>query len=191
MENLLTTFEGPTKERAKKHQRTNVYFSATAICIATLGRLAPSARKQLRAINLQEDCRSIANPEVHAEGLIGYRTENRQLRFRMQASFSTMLAPSFWTKPAQLLKHPATGTMAQVHDYMRILVDWLMRTAASTKLGMPKRSFSVVLDAQSQEGAYLWQYVSKAASVRVHLSEEMLTYDGTEELILPAMYATL
>ena len=194
MENLLTTFEGPTKERAKKHQETNVYFSAIAICIATLGRLAPSARKQLRAINLQEDCRSIANPEVHAEGLIGYRTENRQLRFRMQASFSTMLAPSFWTKPAQLLSRPATGTLAQVHDYMRILVDWLIRTAALTKLGMPKNSFAVVLDAQSQHAAYLWQYISRAASTRAHMPEDILNEDerdGAEELILPAMYMAL
>ena len=194
MENLLTTFEGPTKEGAKTYRETNAYFSATAICIATLGRLAPSARKDLRSINLQEDCRSVANPEVHAEGLISYCMENRKLQFRMQASFSTMLAPSFWTKPAQLLSRPATGTFAQVHDYMRILVDWLIRTAALTKLGMPKASFAVVLDAQSQHAAYLWQYISKAASVRVHMTEEISTEDerdGAEKLVLPAMYSTL
>ena len=194
MESLLTTLQAPPRERAKTYQETNVYFSATAICIATLDRLTPRARKQLRSINLREDCRGVGNPEVHAEGLINYCKENRKLQFRMQASFSTMLAPSFWTKPASLVAQRATGTWANVHDYMRILVDWLMRTAALTKLGMPKNSFAAVLDAQSQEAAYLWQYISRAASTRAHMPEDILNEDerdGAEELILPAMYMAL
>jgi len=139
MEDLLTVVQGPTRERARTYEGINHYISATAICIAALSRLMPTTRKHLRNIILQEDCRSLGNPEVHAEGLIGYCTENRKLHFLMQASFSTMLAPSFWSKPDALLTYPSRGTIACVHSYIRILVDWLMRTAALTNLGCRKR----------------------------------------------------
>ncbi|KAI4703209.1 hypothetical protein J4E81_002086 [Alternaria sp. BMP 2799] len=188
MEDLLTVVQGPTRERAKTYEGINHYFSATAICIAALSRLTPTSRKHLRNIILQEDCRSLGNPEVHAEGLIGYCTENRKLHFLMQASFSTMLAPSFWSIPDALLTYPDRGTSTRVHSYIRILVDWLMRTAALTKLGMPKTSYAVVLDAQSPQAVYLWHYISQAAPVRAHIPEELLKYETAVDNSIPVLH---
>jgi len=189
MEELLIDAQCPTTECEKRHRRINFYFSAAAVCIARLSKLTPSIRKKLRSIILQEDCKSVGNPEVHAEGLIKYCTENGKLRFQMQASFSTLLAPAFWSLPGRLLNDPDTETRIHVYAYIRILLDWVMRTTALAKLGMPKRSFTVVLDARSEQATYIWQYFSKAASTRVHFPEGLVSVNGSQEAGLFFMYA--
>ena len=189
MEELLNVAQCPRADCVKRHPRINFYFSAAAVCIARLSKLTPSTRKELRSIILQEDCKSVGNPEVHAEGLIKYCTENCKLRFEMQASFSTLLAPSFWSLHSRRLDDLDTELRIHVYAYIRILLDLLMRTTALTKLGMPKRSFTVVLDARSEQAIYIWQYFSKAASTRLHCPKELLSSSASQEAGLFLMYA--
>ncbi|EDU50399.1 hypothetical protein PtrSN002B_006268 [Pyrenophora tritici-repentis] len=143
------------------------YFSATAICIATLDRLPSSVRKQLRSIVLQEDCRSVGNPEVHAEGLVPYYTETPNMRIHMQTGLHTMLAPTFWTNARAESPSPDVVTCGNLHHYIRILIDWLLRTFTLSSHGMPAGSFVATLDIRSKEAASTWEYLERAAGARV------------------------
>jgi hypothetical protein len=188
MEQLLTE---PQAQDEGGCQGLKLYFSATAVCIATLSRSPASVRKQLRSILLQEDCRSISNHEVHAEGLIRFCIENSRLRILMHAGFSTYLAPSFWTLQDVALRPP---TRTRKHDYFRIAIEWLIRTATLQSLGIPLGCFTVAFDARSEEAAYLWRCLEQAAAARAHLPGNLAdtdARDATGRQVLTEMFATL
>jgi hypothetical protein len=169
-----------------------LYFSATAICIATLKRLTKQNRVQMRSVILQEQCRSISNPEVHTEGLISYCKENTKLHIVMHAGFSTNLCPSLWAKRDAALLSPRDATQTRKHNYIRIAVDRLIRTAALPSLGMPSHSFKVVLDVHPEGAGYSWRYIQRAAVARAHLSDSILhSDDNTDTWILTDMFAKL
>ena len=194
IESFLTTPLNPGAEFVRGDERVVTYFSATAICIATLARISSDIRKSLRLIILQENCRGVGNPEVHAEGLIPYCTANPNMRVHMQAGLSTVLALSLWAIQLPLSSLLYSAMRGRIHNYIRILVDWLVRTATLPSLGMPAKSFSVTLDLCSKEALFIWEYTEKAAAARDNLPEALVSHDereGTESGVLMAMYARL
>jgi len=160
-----------------EYENVTLYFSATAICIDALSRLQTDIRKNVRSINLQEEARSISNPETHAEGLIPFCLENSKLHIHMQAGFYTNLVPSCWAKSEAVTRPPKCVTWCLLHDHMRVVLEWLIRLAALPSQGMPSASFVVELEARSDEAAYIWDSIINAATLRASLPAAMADYE--------------
>jgi len=160
-----------------EHVDVTLYFSATAICIDALSRLHADIRKNIRSVNLQEEARSISNPEAHAEGLIPFCLENSKLHIRMHAGFSTNLAPSCWAKSEAVTRSPGFLTWCRLHDHMRVVLEWLIRLAASPFQGMPSASFVVELEARTDEAAHIWNSIINAAALRASLPAALADYE--------------
>ena len=172
MEQLLTPQSQEGEDWTRQHFHIKLCFSATAICAATLRRLPTNVRKHVRSIILRENCRAVSYPDAHAEGLIPFCKENLRLRILSMAGLTTNLAPSFWEAYG-----PGEDTyvwnLGAKYLYIRILVDWLTRTADLHRRGMPNESFTATLDVRSQEAFRLWRYVERAAAVAQHLVERL------------------
>jgi hypothetical protein len=193
IEQLLTEAQNPNEEEYRDNcEGVKLYSSATATCIATLSRLTTNTRMQMRSIILREECRSISNHEVHAEGLVKFCKENPKLRVVMHAGFATNFSPSLWADRGAALSPPRNATRTRKYDYVRIAVDWLIRTAALPLRGMPSRSFTLFLDVCSEGATYLWRYIQHAASARAQLPEFVLGSDvNCNKWVLMNMFATL
>jgi hypothetical protein len=157
MQQLLGAEDPDEWDWARERQDIEFYFSATAICITTLARLKPNTRMKVRYVVLQEDCRGVGNPkcraECHAEGLIQFCTENPKLRIHTHAGPSTNLAPSsgeIWHP----MSRPYVSSLHATHYYVRVLVEWLIRTASLPSRGLPPGSFTVDLDMRAKEAAH-------------------------------------
>ena len=157
---------------ARQHSHIKLYFSATAICTATLGRLTSDIRKHVRSITLREDCRAVSNPDAHAEGLIRFCRDNLRLRILSVAGLTTNLAPSFWESFAPA-KEAYMNAFHASYFYSRILVDWVIRTADLHRRGMPNESFTATLDVRFEKAFHLWRYVERAAAVALYLVERL------------------
>lgn len=176
---------------ARDYQSLRFYFSATAVCIATLSRLTPTARKHVRTIDLREDCKGVSNPEAHADGLIPFCVENPKLRILIHAGLSTNLVPSLWAKPNARSPQPWAAKMALPHDYLCVIIDWLLRTASLPERGMPSGSLAAILDASSDEATSLWRQIERAAAAREILPEAIENSEREEHMdigILQKMY---
>jgi hypothetical protein len=192
MEQLLTPVTPNQWDWTREYGLVKLYFSATAICIDALSRLQQDIRMDICSIVLQEEARSISNPEAHAEGLIPFCVENTRLRVRMQAGFSTNLAPSFWARSGAVTSGSSFATRSIVHDYTRIFIEWLIRLAALPSRGMPSASFVVDIDARSDGAAHIWKSTIKAATIRANLPDTVADIEdrnGTSRSVLTRMFS--
>jgi len=177
VEALLMPPDSESYDWPRIYSQVKFYFSATAIRIATLGRLTTEARKPIRSIILSENCRAVSSPDAHAEGLIPFCTENKQLRILMQAGFTTNLVPSYWEWAILMDKTTSSRLFGDQCCYPRILVDWLMRIAALPSRGMPSGSFVVDLNARQPKAALFWTCQECVAAKRLQLPQHLVNYD--------------
>lgn len=141
-------------------------FSASAIFNHVLRRLKLATRKHLRSVVLDEYCKSVGGPAVHAEGLIGFCIENPKLEVLMRAGFSGNLVPSVWTLPEFDGSVSRSAFSAPVHTYLCIRVDWMIRIAMLPSHGMPQGAFRDLLEARSEDGIGIWKTVEQTAAAR-------------------------
>jgi hypothetical protein len=166
MESLLISPPIRTFDCAKDYQSIAWYFSATTVLIHALRRLEPDVRKHLRSVVLREDCKSVGNPAVHAEGLMPFCLENSRLRILTRAGLSSNVIPSIWVFPCFI--HPVIDGLARASSdtYYCVIIDWLIRMASLPTRGMPAHSFKVLLEVQSEEAIRLWSKLEEVAAAR-------------------------
>jgi hypothetical protein len=134
-------------------------FSAAALAIRFLSRLPVSLRMHLRKIRLHEDRVSVAYPETHAQGLIKFCIENPKLHierrvdmwrnvFQSLLCYNEVSALTFAWETEWLSN--TTNTERGPGLWSLPLTDrvalWMMEALALLPLGMPKESFTLVLD---------------------------------------------
>lgn len=134
-------------------------FSAAALAIRFLSRLPVGLRMHLRKIRLHEDSVSVAYPETHAQGLIRFCIENPKLRIERHLdlwrnvfqslpctdeveSFNFILEKSWITDTTDSDRGPGLWSLT-LTDKVAL---WMMEALALLPLGMPKESFTLVLD---------------------------------------------
>lgn len=133
-------------------------FSATALAIRFLSRLPTYLRMNLRNIRLHEDSMSVAYPETHAQGLIKFCIENPKLHIErhldlwrnvFQSPSNDEIGPflfsfeqSWVTSTTDSERSPGLGSLA-LTDHVAL---WIMEALALLPLGMPKESFTLILD---------------------------------------------
>ncbi|KAI4683949.1 uncharacterized protein J4E84_006789 [Alternaria hordeiaustralica] len=133
-------------------------FSAATMAIAFLGSISTETRLSIRKILLLEDHTSVAWPECHGQGLVTYCQENLKLRIERRVDLWRACLPS-----ASTPLHAITGrALAYLREYKydRIaasivsrgemghggVADWIMEALALESLGMPPKSFTLIID---------------------------------------------
>jgi hypothetical protein len=150
---------------ALEYRRVKWYFSATTVAIDFLERLPREDRMRLRCLVLEEKCRSVANPECHAEGLIPFCRENKDLRITMTASIWTNMAPSIWVDYWGRHMEDEDGELS-IEFYLYTIVDWLHRTSNLTSIGMPPNAFSMLLEGSLPETLQIWDHLKQLAALK-------------------------
>jgi hypothetical protein len=174
MESLLISPPGPqTSDCAQRYHSIAWYFSATTVLIHFLRRLEPDVRKHLRSVVLREDCKSVGNPAVHAEGLVPFCMENPRLRILTRAGLSSNVIPSIWALPCFQQSASRGFAKASGIKYYCVIIDWLIRMASLPTRGMPANSFKVLLEVQSEEAVQLWRQLEKIAAAREALPKSV------------------
>lgn len=132
-------------------------FSAASVAIKFLASLTSGLRLCLRHIRLLENNTSVAFPESHAHGLINFCVENPKLRVERRVSV--------WKTIIQQQSHDTRSVVddlegipeAQITDSCNDagfstvratnnIALWVMEAASLIPAGMPRDSFSLVLD---------------------------------------------
>jgi len=184
-----------SSDRAQGYRNIRWYFSATAVFLDLLRRLKPEFRKQFRSVVLREDCKSVASPAVHAEGLIKFCVENPKVQILMHAGFSSNLVPTSWAMPLpgeQTTRRTIGPT--SVDTYLSVAVDWMIRMWMLPSRGMPTGSFKILLEARSAEAIELWTLIEKWATARQVLPasfQEPITPGRVYDCILMHMFSYL
>lgn len=134
-------------------------FSAASLAIRFLSRLPVHLRMHLRKIRLHEDRVSVAYPETHAQGLIRFCVENPKLRIERRLDLWRNVFQSLWyddevdallfsfedrwvTDTTDNERGPGLWSMPLTHK----IALWMMEALALLPLGMPKESFTLILD---------------------------------------------
>ncbi|KAK4076919.1 uncharacterized protein Triagg1_3886 [Trichoderma aggressivum f. europaeum] len=134
-------------------------FSAAAVATRFLSRMPKSLRLCLRNIRLREDAVSVANPECHAQGLIEFCVENPKLHIerRLDLWRNVFQSPSMamdilvfifenqweWSNPDDT----GRGRGLCSYSLTESVALWITEALALVGLGMPKKSFTLILDA--------------------------------------------
>jgi hypothetical protein len=136
-------------------------FSAASVAIKFLSSIPSKLRLHLRHIRLLENNVCVAFPESHAQGLISYCVENPKLHIERRVNVWKTIIQQPASDFAQSETVNDLGaapedqkTLALCYDHtgfstVRItnnLALWVMEAAALIPAGMPKESFTLVLD---------------------------------------------
>jgi hypothetical protein len=180
MENLLTEpgcwgnlmAEFPEAEAGDfdctlEYRRVRWYFSATTIAIDFLGQLPREERMRLRCLVLDENRRGVANSECHAEGLIPFCHENKDLRVKMLSSIRTNMVPSLWVNYWGIgIEAERNDGVVSLHRYLYAIIDWFVRSANLCSNGMPPDAFTMILEGRSPEMVNLWTTLKQLAAIK-------------------------
>ncbi|KAI1734082.1 hypothetical protein F4680DRAFT_439409 [Xylaria scruposa] len=120
-------------------------FSAAAAAIKFLHGTPISTRKHIRKIVIHEDRTSAAFPECHAKGLIPFCVENPFLHIERRVDlWRTILYP---THPKRLDPDLRWWPGKSI-DESNNLSRWIVEAMDLFRVGMPEKSFSLVLDGE-------------------------------------------
>lgn len=142
----------PEEEEGESENRGKYRFSAASVAIKFLSSLTRGLRLYLRRIRLLENNTSVAFPESHAHGLIGFCVDNPKLRVERRVSvWKTILQqerddlyalPESLRSNANNYDQTGFGTDRATESIAR----WVMEAASLIPAGMPQDSFTLVLD---------------------------------------------
>ncbi|KAG8160914.1 hypothetical protein KVR01_009178 [Diaporthe batatas] len=143
----------------KAENRGKYRFSAASVAIKFLSSLPSGLRLYLRHIRLLEKNVSVAFPESHAHGLIKFCVENPKLRVERRVSvWKTILQQQSHDSEHQGSDLEATPEDQRVRAWIynsegfstvratNNIALWMMEAASLIPAGMPKDSFTLVLD---------------------------------------------
>lgn len=119
----------------------NYAVSAAATAISFLKSLPASTRRNVRNIQLIEDRESIAYRACHLRGMIPFCQENTKLRICHVANLWNCII-----EPGQSPRGDRVGVNGRCAS--RYITEWIAEAAALPSLGMPKDSFTLILDGE-------------------------------------------
>ncbi|UKZ81737.1 hypothetical protein TrVFT333_009509 [Trichoderma virens FT-333] len=147
----------------RQYMQGKYRFSAAAVAVRFLSRLPKYLRLCLRDIRLHEDAVSVANPECHAQGLIKFCIENPKLHIerRLDLWRNVFQSPSMamdilvfffenqweWSNPDDA----GRGRGLCSYSLTESVALWITEALALIPLGMPQKSFTLILDAGASE----------------------------------------
>jgi hypothetical protein len=113
-----------------------LYFSATAVAIRFLKRVATHTREQLRILVLEEDHPSIASPHTHVQGLVPFMRENRRLQVQHRVNvWQAILVPNSFKKG--------------IATSLRQITYWIQQAKAIQQHNIEPTSYSLLLHGPS------------------------------------------
>lgn len=152
---------------AEMDNRGKYRFSAASVAIKFLSSLPSGLRRYLRRIRLLENNTSVAFPESHALGLINFCVENPKLRVERRVSvWKTILqqhSDDINNEGCELSSIPERQrSITWAYDWLGFstmratnnIALWAMEAASLIPAGMPKESFTLVLDGTLADDAF-------------------------------------
>ncbi|KAF2109974.1 hypothetical protein BDV96DRAFT_584902 [Lophiotrema nucula] len=165
--------------------RAGRYFSAAAVAIDFMQGSEHSY--YIQNIILKETRISVAGPECHGRGLVPIYARNPKLRIeRRIALFDNMMIPHWVAFPHRHELQPRNVDLS--YDVcLDALTRWMDEATALPTLGLPAKSFTLVLRIKEKETIHLWKMVKLAAG----LQEAMERYIHDKKIRPPTQHDEL
>ncbi|KAL1871935.1 hypothetical protein Daus18300_004571 [Diaporthe australafricana] len=168
------------RDQIQSDNRGKYRFSAASVAIKFISSLPDRLRLHLRHIRLLENNVCVAFPESHAQGLISFCVENPNLRVERRVNLwkAIVQQPNTYQDEYTVndLDHSPEGQYSRAFygdqtgfttvSITNTLALWIMEAAALGPAGMPKGSFTLVLDAGPGDvfAEVFQQYVQRDAA---------------------------
>ncbi|VUC29547.1 unnamed protein product [Clonostachys rosea] len=120
------------------HRDQKFRYSAAAAAINFLERMPSNVRLRLRKLRLLEDQPSIHRPSGHGRGLIPFCVENPSLKVERKVSLFGNILQGHADSPGTVFGESIPGVISA----------WLVEAWALPSAGMPRGSFSFVIDGE-------------------------------------------